>query len=347
MVKTYPRILGTAFELGSQKVPARDILREFKPDERERERYIAKYKMGELIISRFQSPEEFEEATARVIKEAISQSGINPSEINHVYSALALPIEKRFLPGFARDSAELAGLDGIATVDIGRGCMAALQGLQAAKDRADYWSKRNEPYAAIILTGENTSAAINPKDQSTAPIFSSATAALVVANFGEGTHSIEEVEYRNLSREDLRKAGVPEGDMKRMIDSMVVLNPFITGAKEYFQMEGERVYGFAVRNALPIGLSLIGLDRLPNGAYLIPHQPAPKTLDTLVTSNRLNPKDVYTEGARTMGNTSSATIIIGLHHVRQDPTLRKRDIYLLPFGSGPTAGIGHLRAIRE
>lgn len=343
MDQGYTRIAGTAAVLGSERTSVDELARRFKPDDTDRARYIRKYGFGELQLAHFKDQQEFEQAAVTAAQEAIHKGGIDPYTVGHVYSALACPTERRFLPGFARDLAEWSGLENASTVDIGRGCVASIQAMQAAHDRLQQKTRDGEQYAAVIIAGENASTVIDPRDQSTSLIFSSGIGAVVLSNYGPASHRLVRAEYRNFGRNDLTNAGKSADEMRAMIDSMVILNPLLTERREFFHMDGDRVYEFAVRHALPIGLDLLGMNSMPHGAYLIPHQPSPKAVQSLISLNGLAPENVHTEGALKIGNTSSATTLIALDTELRKPEIREREIILLAFGSGPTVGAAYLR----
>ncbi len=346
MEKMFPGIRGTSFELGSKKVPVEEILRKFKPDGKERERYLEKQGISQVVLSRFEREDDLHSTAARVLERALDEAGILPSELDHLYGAIACPSEKRIIPGFAREVAYSAGLSHARTVDLGRGCVASLEALQAATDRLERCTQEGIPYAAAILGGENPSVVIDPDDFSTAFLFSDGIAAVVIANYGPRSHLIKKVDYRNLGPKDIGLQG-KESELKPLIDSMTVSNPFVTQQREFFQMNGDLVYQFATRNALPIGLSLLSLSEIPDEAYLIPHQPSVRVLDRMISHARVQPDKVYTQGVRTIGNTGSATILIGLDETLRDEDLRKKDLLLFSFGTGPTVGAAYLQAVNQ
>lgn len=340
----YVSITGIGTRLGSKQESASELARAFKSNDKDRTRYLKKNGFERLVVSKFADSEEFYSLSAEAIHEAIARSGINLKDIKFLYSGLACPVESRFLPGFARDISERVGLEGICSVDMGRGCVASMQALQVASDRLERMRCDGEYGAGIILGGENSSLVIDPNDQATSIIFSSGVAAAVVSNYGPMKHIVKKVACRNLSRKDLVDAGHSSNEMPGLIDSMVVKNPLLTGGREFFKMDGDKVYEFAAKHACKISLGLLGLSKVPEGAYIIPHQASPKALDSFIELNGLNAEDVYTEGARTIGNTSSATTLFGLADVQEK--MEGREIILMPFGSGPSVGAVYLASLK-
>jgi 3-oxoacyl-[acyl-carrier-protein] synthase III len=76
-------------------------------------------------------------------------------------------------------------------------------------------------------------------------------------------------------------------------------------------MDGRRIFAFGER-AVAHFLELLGLDGWPHGTYLVPHQPNLRMLEAMIEQAGLDPRFVYVDGIRTIGNTSGPATLLGL-----------------------------------
>ena len=122
-------------------------------------------------------------------------------------------------------------------------------------------------------------------DRATAFLFSEGMACFVVSNQENAGYRIDGINCTSVAGDpfvmSLRNAHV-QPDAK-------------------FDMQGEAVYNFAVKQALPKLPTVLGLDAIPDDAYCIFHQASLSILRQLALQADLDEQRMYYDGVREIG----------------------------------------------
>ncbi len=267
-------------------------------------------------------------------REAIKNSGIDPSEIDLVLAATCSP--DYFYPALSCIVQQQTGCVNAAAFDINSACTGFINALDTASRfllDGDYRnilivaSERLAPHCdytdrtASILFGDGAGAAVVTKNDK--PMYSYLSAK---GDFFNALYC--KVDQSRLNCPLLKPDTMPEG----LID---------TEAKTHFmQMNGKAVYKFAVdamETAVNKVLERSGLNKGDIDLY-IPHQANARIIESAVKGLELPTEKVYVN-LENHGNTSSACIPTCLAELSADGKIKDgMTICLVGFGAGLTSG---------
>lgn len=309
------KIIGIGSSLGSKKITNSNLAErlELSPEEIEAKTGI-KY--------RFHCNQENENLyvlMASAAEQALNSAGLTIERINGVFSA-SNPTGDYLLPNVSSIVAGLMGLSGVYNGGTSTGCSGGLTELETACNKL---FKNNKVKNYLVLAGDQTSRIIKPGGLDEI-LFSDGASAVIVSNNPsmKGYYSIEKVDNRCFTEKS---------------DALK-----LEREKHFIDHDGIAVYRFAIRTMAPI-LKMLGVDKFPEETYFIPHQANLKIIDRLTTN--LDPHLVYKEGIINIGNTSPASVFIGLEYVNRKNLSPHKKIVLATFGEGLTVAIAELTSL--
>lgn len=278
-------------------------------------------RLGIERLHRYSKEETLEGKAVEAVMRALVNSGLSPSGISGIYSCVATPVEGYLMPGLARIIGKKLGLEKIQMINVGVGCVGGIQALQSAFDR---FPKRPENY--LVVAGDNTSRVLDENDWETAPLFSEGASAVVIGpKTSKSLYEVSDVEVSAL-----------DGD----IDSMKLSGSDFE--RQRFKMKGEDVFNFATREAIPEVFRLLGLQKLPENAYLIPHQASLIISQHIAGRNDIPREQIYTNGIR-LGNLTCSSVFFGLEDVVKNRWAPGKDVILAAFGAELAVGAAYLK----
>jgi 3-oxoacyl-[acyl-carrier-protein] synthase III len=211
------------------------------------------------------------------------------------------------------------GLANILVDHVGIGCCGGLQAIRAAYSQLVVDAMRGRIGHALVVVGDQSSRILDPTHKQTGTLFGEGVAAALLT-----TSPTLAAGYEIIGAETRSLLGASLGALR-------LRNPHARqdGALPKFEMDGRRIFAFG---ELAVGhfLGLLGLESWPHGTYLVPHQPNLRMLEAMIERAGLDPRLVYVDGIRTIGNTSGPATLLGL-----EDALRRR---LVPDGASVMLG---------
>jgi 3-oxoacyl-[acyl-carrier-protein] synthase-3 len=229
----------------------------------------------------------------------------------------------------------LAGLAG--TVDhVGIGCCGGLQAMRNAHNQLVVDALHGRTGHALVVVGDHSSRILDPSIKQTGTLFGEGVVAALLTTSPalSSGYAIERIGTKSLLGEAL--------------GALRVRNPHAApanGSLPKLEMDGRRIFDFGER-AVEHFLALLGASALPDGTYLVPHQPNLRMLEAMIRRSALDPRRVYVDGIRTVGNTSGAAALLGLEDaLRRGLVPEGAPVVLGAFGAELQVGAALLRPV--
>jgi 3-oxoacyl-[acyl-carrier-protein] synthase-3 len=259
-------------------------------------------------------------------RQALEQAGTAAEDLDLVVVATATP--DMLFPATAAILADELGAKRAAAYDLLAGCTGFVYALaQAYGALATGLSQR-----ALVVGTETLSKITNWEDRSTCILFGDGAGAAVVAPVPEGGILGFELGADGSGGPDLC---VPAGGSRRPIDPGALEED-----AQFIKMNGAEVFRFATRVMVSSAEELLAAcgAGVEDVDLYVPHQANKRIIDHAVKNLGLDPKKVFMNIDR-YGNTSSASIPIGLAEAQADGRLRDGTRVLMSaVGAGLTWG---------
>jgi 3-oxoacyl-[acyl-carrier-protein] synthase-3 len=263
----------------------------------------------------------------RAAREALERARVKAEELDLLICATVTPDSP--LPAVSCTIQAELGASNAAAFDISAACTGFIYALSIA----DNFIKTGAAEKVLVIGAEVLSKWADWTDRATCVIFADGAGAAVVGRVPEGRGILASV-----IKSDGNFTGVlniPAGGTKIPFSQKV-----LDERSHYIKMRGNELFKVAIRN-----MALSSKQVLKEAGYgtedvdlVIPHQANQRITDAV--AERLNIKDdrMYSNIDR-IGNSSSATIPIGLHENVVSGRLKEGDLVLLTaFGGGVTWG---------
>lgn len=259
---------------------------------------------------------------------ALDDAGLDPSEIDGLLVATATA--DHLTPSVANLLQHRLGLRAVPSYDLNAGCTGSLYALITGAGLIQAGMFRN----VLVVGAELVTRIVDVEDTDTALVFGDAAGAVVLQDHTTRAHDMHFLAHTwasDGSKADVIK--VPAGGSRAPATQDTV------AAKQHFlQMNGGRVFRFAAR-ALP-SMVLEVLQKagrtLDDLKLLIPHQANWRIIDAAMRKLSIA-RDRVMVNIDSYGNTSSASVLLALHEVRQASRLAPGDtLVLASFGAGLT-----------
>jgi len=263
----------------------------------------------------------------RASQEAIERAGIDPAEIDLILCATVTP--DQILPSTACLIQAQLGAHKAAAMDIVAACSGFLYGLSIAGPMI----ASGQIKYALIIGAELLTRYVDYTDRSTCILFGDGAGAAILGPV-ETDRGILAARIRSDGRYE-EQLYAPGGGTKSGFTAETIAR-----GDHFFKMKGNEVFKVAVRSMSEISRQVLceaGL-KTEDVDLFIPHQANQRITDAVANALNVEESKVFSNIAR-HGNTSSASIPIGLDECVETGRIKKDDIVLMAsFGGGFTWG---------
>ncbi|HXM49046.1 MAG TPA: beta-ketoacyl-ACP synthase III [Pyrinomonadaceae bacterium] len=274
------------------------------------------------------APDEYTSQFAvRAAREAIARAGIEPTEIDLILCATVTP--DQILPSTGCLIQAELGADKAAAMDIVAACSGFLYGLTLA----DSMIRGGQSKYALVIGAEILTRYVDYTDRSTCVLFGDGAGAAVLGAV-EGDRGILAAQIRSDGRYE-EQLYAPGGGTKGGFSAETIAR-----GDHFFKMKGNELFKVAVRSMADISREVLEEAGLTTAdvQLFIPHQANQRITDAVANKLSVDSALVYSNIAM-HGNTSSASIPIGLDECVASGRVQKGDVVLMAsFGGGVTWG---------
>src|SRR6266567_3444263 len=263
----------------------------------------------------------------RASRDAIKRAGLRAHDIDLILCATVTP--DQILPSTACLIQAELGANKAAAMDIVAACSGFLYGLELA----DAMIRGGQSKYALVIGAEILTRYVDYTDRSTCVLFGDGAGAAILGPV-ETDRGILAAKIRSDGRyEDQLFA--PGGGTKGGFSADTIAR-----GDHFFKMKGNELFKVAVRSMADISREVLEDANLKTEdvKLFIPHQANQRITDAVANKLNVDNSIVYSNIAM-HGNTSSASIPIGLDECVEAGKIQKDDIVLLAsFGGGVTWG---------
>src|SRR5437870_12034482 len=272
------------------------------------------------------APDEYTSQFAvRASQEAIERAGIDPNEIDLILCATVTP--DQILPSTAWLIQAELGANKAAAMDIVAACSGFLYGLTIANPMI----RSGQIKYALIIGAELLTRYVDYTDRSTCILFGDGAGAAILGPV-EDDRGILAARIKSDGRYE-EQLYAPGGGTKGGFTAETIAR-----GDHFFKMKGNEVFKIAVRSMSDISKQVLceaGL-KTEDVNLFIPHQANQRITDAVSEMLKVDSSRVYSNIAM-HGNTSSASIPIGLDECVEAGRVRQGDVILMAsFGGGVT-----------
>jgi 3-oxoacyl-[acyl-carrier-protein] synthase-3 len=267
--------------------------------------------------------ERLSDYATRVAAKALERAGVAPSEVGLVIVATTTPDELQ--PNVAPIVADALGTPGAGAFDVGSGCTGFLSAL--AMVTAQVETRRVE--RAIVIGADFITRINNYEDRRIGPLFADGAGAVVVGPAsGDGSQG----------------SGVI-GPIVLGSDGSQAMTILVRNDERKIYMDGPEVFRHAVNRMSEVTLAALERAGLtPNDIDLFVYHQANARITRSLGERLSLPAEKVVDVIENFGNSSTATLPIGLESAIEDGRLNPGSLVLLSaFGSGFTWGAGVVR----
>lgn len=274
------------------------------------------------------APNEYTSQFAvRAAREAIERAGIEAADIDLLLCATVTP--DQILPSTACLIQADLGAHKAAAMDIVAACSGFIYGLSLANAMI----RNGQARYALVIGAEILTRYVDYTDRTTCVLFGDGAGAAILGSMEEG-RGILSVKIRSDGRyeEQLYARG---GGTKGGFSAETIAR-----GDHFFKMKGNEVFKVAVRSMAEISRDVLddaGL-KTEDVNLFIPHQANQRITEAVASKLNVDSSIAYSNIAM-HGNTSSASIPIGLDECVEAGKIKAGDVILLAsFGGGVTWG---------
>jgi 3-oxoacyl-[acyl-carrier-protein] synthase-3 len=273
-------------------------------------------------------PDEYTSQFAvRAARQAIERAGIEPADVDLILCATVTP--DQILPSTGCLIQAELGSHKAAAMDVVAACSGFLYGLTLA----DAMIRGGQSKYALVIGAEILTRYVDYTDRSTCVLFGDGAGAAVLGAV-EGDRGILASRIRSDGRYE-EQLFAPGGGTKGGFTAETIAR-----GDHFFKMRGNELFKVAVRSMTDISREVLedaGLTTTDVKLF-IPHQANQRITDAVASKLDVDTAMVYSNIAM-HGNTSSASIPIGLDECVESGKIQKGDVVLLAsFGGGVTWG---------
>ncbi|CCO22532.1 beta-ketoacyl-ACP synthase III [Maridesulfovibrio hydrothermalis] len=265
---------------------------------------------------------------------ALADAGMDAEELTHVIVATFtgdMPV-----PATSCLLLERLGIKNIAAMDLSAACSGFVYAIEVARALINL-----DPAAKILICGaEIVTSRVNWEDRTTCVLFGDGAGAAVLTAGTEG-------EPGKVIDTLVRADGGP--GMNLTVKGGGSAYPYklgqTVGAENFVEMQGREIYRFAVRSMTAICNEILAKHGLCAGDIdvLLPHQANLRIIEAVGKKLGVEREKVFVNVDK-YGNTSAASIPIGLADAKESGFIKPGDLVLLTtFGGGLTWGATLIR----
>src|SRR2546421_8810443 len=274
------------------------------------------------------APDEYTSQFAvRASQEAIERAGIDPSDIDLILCATVTP--DQILPSTACLIQPQLGANKAAAMDIVAACSGFLYGVTIANPMI----RAGQIKYALVIGAELLTRYVDYTDRSTCVLFGDGAGAAILGPV-EDDRGILAARNKSYGRYE-EQLYAPGGGTKGGFTAETIAR-----GDHFFKMKGNEVFKIAVRSMSDISRQVLNEAGLKTDDVdlFIPHQANQRITDAVANALNVDEANVFSNIAQ-HGNTSSASIPIGLDECVESGRVKKDDIVLMAsFGGGFTWG---------
>jgi 3-oxoacyl-[acyl-carrier-protein] synthase-3 len=274
------------------------------------------------------APDEYTSQFAvRAAREAIARAGIEAADIDLILCATVTP--DQILPSTGCLIQAQLGANKAAAMDIVAACSGFLYGLSLANAMI----KGGQSKYALVIGAEILTRYVDYADRSTCVLFGDGAGAAVLGPVESG-QGILAAQIRSDGRYE-EQLFAPGGGTKGGFSAETIAR-----GDHFFKMKGNELFKVAVRSMADISREVLDEAGLTTEdvKLFIPHQANQRITDAVANKLNVDNSMVYSNIAM-HGNTSSASIPIGLDECVASGRVQKDDVVLMAsFGGGVTWG---------
>src|SRR6267378_1824708 len=263
----------------------------------------------------------------RAARQAIERARIDPLEIDLVLCATVTP--DQILPSTACLIQAELGANKAAALDIVAACSGFLYGLSLA----DAMIRGGQAKYVLVIGAEILTRYVDYTDRSTCVLFGDGAGAALLGAV-EAPRGILAARIRSDGRYE-EQLYAPGGGTKGGFSAETIAR-----GDHFFKMKGNELFKVAVRSMAEISREVLEEAGLTTEdvSLFIPHQANQRITDAVANKLSVDSALVYSNIAM-HGNTSSASIPIGLDECVSSGRVQKGDVVLMAaFGGGVTWG---------
>jgi 3-oxoacyl-[acyl-carrier-protein] synthase-3 len=263
----------------------------------------------------------------KAARQAIERAGLQPTDIDLLLCATVSP--DQILPSTGCIIQAELGANNAAAMDLVAACSGFLYGLTMA----DTMIRTGQSKYALVIGAEVLTQYVDYTDRQTCVLFGDGAGAAVLGQV-DNDHGILAARIRSDGRY-LEQLFSPGGGTRRPATAET-----LAAGDHFFKMKGNELFKVAVRSMAEISREVLQEAGLTadDVKIFIPHQANQRITDAVASKLNVEEDRVYSNIAM-HGNTSSASIPIGLDECVEAGKIQKDDIVLLAsFGGGVTWG---------
>jgi 3-oxoacyl-[acyl-carrier-protein] synthase-3 len=263
----------------------------------------------------------------RAAKQAIERAGLQPSDIDLIFCATVTP--DQILPSTGCIIQAELGANKAAAMDVVAACSGFLYGVTLA----DTMIRTGQSKYALVIGAEILTQYVDYSDRQTCVLFGDGAGAAVLGPTN-GDRGILAAKIRSDGRYEEHLFSPGGGTRKPPTADT------LASGDHFFKMKGNELFKVAVRSMAEISREVLEEAGLkPEDVTLfIPHQANQRITDAVANKLNVESERVYSNIAM-HGNTSSASIPIGLDECVEAGRISEGDVVLLAsFGGGVTWG---------
>jgi len=274
------------------------------------------------------APNEYTSQFAvRASREAIQRAGLEAADIDLILCATVTP--DQILPSTACLIQVQLEANQAAAMDIVAACSGFIYGLSVA----DTMIRTGQSKYALVIGAEILTRYVDYTDRGTCVLFGDGAGAAVLGAVEED-RGILAAKIRSDGRYE-EQLYAPGGGTKGGFTAETIAR-----GDHFFKMKGNELFKVAVRSMADVSREVLDSAGLKTDDVnlFIPHQANQRITDAVASKLNVDSSIVYSNIAM-HGNTSSASIPIGLDECVEARRVRKGDVILMAsFGGGVTWG---------
>jgi 3-oxoacyl-[acyl-carrier-protein] synthase-3 len=276
-------------------------------------------KRRHLVVEGQGTADMSEQASLR----ALEQSGVDPVDLDLIMVGTVTPDYP--LPSVSALLQERLGAPNAAIQDIVAACAGFIYGLATARAFVVSGQCKN----VLVIGAETLSSIVDYTDRNTCVLFGDGAGAAIVTRGGAGARILSSC-LRGDGRQ-WKELQIPAGGSIRALQAADLEN-----GSRYIHMNGHEVFKHAVRGMADSAASALadaGLKYSDIDLY-IPHQANVRIMDAVAKRMGLSQDRVFCN-IEEYGNTSAASVPIGLDEAHRSGRIQKGDVVVLSaFGAG-------------
>ncbi len=268
----------------------------------------------------------------KAIQNLLDEYNISPDEIDALVLATISP--DMFFPSTAALVLDNLNIKNAFGFDISAACSGFIYALKIG----DSFIKSGMAKKVLVVGADEMSTITDYTDRNTCVLFGDGAGAVLLEESKSDCGIIESILHTDGSGKDLLN-----------ITGGGSLNPAthetIDKKMHYIYQDGRPVYKFAVKYMTQVAKDVLKKHNYSSEdvSLLIPHQANKRIIEAVGKRLKIDPKDVFVNIEK-YGNTTAATIPMGIYDAVQEKRLIKYDLLLLvAFGGGFTWGSSLIR----